>query len=86
MNNDPNSQTGLVNEWTDLTQRTEQYAREEPTKALGVAFLAGLVLTVLPIGSIIGGLLRVSFTLLRPALLVLGVMKAYEEIQKRGDS
>ena len=86
MNNDPNSQTSVASEWTDLTQRTEQYAREEPGKAVGLAFLAGLVLTVLPIGSIIASLLRVSFMLLRPALLVLGVMKAYEEIQKRGDS
>jgi len=86
MNNDPNSHTSLTTEWSDLTQRTEQYAREEPGKAVGLAFLAGLVLTVLPVGSIIAGVLRVSFTLLRPALLVLGVMKAYEEIQKRGDS
>jgi hypothetical protein len=86
MNNDPNSQTGVASEWNELTQRTEQYARDEPGKAVGLAFLAGLVLTVLPVGSIIAGVLRVSFTLLRPALLVLGVMKAYEEIQKRGDS
>jgi hypothetical protein len=86
MNNDPNSQSALTSEWSELTQRTEQYAREEPGKAVGLAFLAGLVLTILPIGSIIASLVRVSFTLLRPALLVLGVMKAYEEIQKRGDS
>jgi hypothetical protein len=66
-----------------FTARAEQYAREEPTRAVGAAFVVGIVLTLLPIGSIIAGLLRLAFALIRPALIVLGATKVYEEIQKR---
>ncbi len=66
-----------------LAARTEQYAREEPIRAVSIAFFVGLVLTLLPIGGIIAGLLRLAFGLVRPALLILGATKVYEEIQKR---
>lgn len=57
--------------------------REEPIRAVSIAFFVGLVLTLLPIGGIIAGLLRLAFGLVRPALLILGATKVYEEIQKR---
>jgi hypothetical protein len=31
----------------------------------------------------VGGVLRLSLSLLRPALLILGAVKLYEEIEKR---
>lgn len=67
----------------DFTARTAQYTRQEPMRALGVAFVAGLILTMLPIGAIVAGLMRLAIALLRPALLILGATKVYDEIQKR---
>ena len=66
-----------------LVHRTEEYTREEPLKAVGVAFVAGLFMTLLPVGSIISGLLRLVLALVRPALLILGAIKLYEEIDRR---
>jgi hypothetical protein len=67
----------------DLRSRTEQYAREEPMQAVGVAFVAGLILTLLPVGAIIAGILRLILALLRPALVILGAVKVYEEVNRR---
>jgi hypothetical protein len=67
----------------DLKSRAEQFACEEPYQAIGVAFLAGLILTLLPVGAIIAGILRLTLALVRPALVVLGAVKLYEEISRR---
>lgn len=52
-------------------------------QALGVAFLAGLLLTLLPVGSLIALILRLTLNLVRPVLVVLGAVKLYEEISRR---
>jgi hypothetical protein len=67
----------------ELRLRTEEYVREEPVKSVGIALAAGVFLTVFPIFSICFGVLRLALSLLRPALLVLGGLKLYEEYQKR---
>lgn len=64
-------------------RQTEEFAREEPIQAVGFAFVAGLVLTLLPVGAIVAGLVRLSLALVRPALMVLGAVKAYEEFNQR---
>jgi hypothetical protein len=69
----------------DLTARATKMAREEPGKALGFAFVTGLLCTVLPVGRLLAGVVRLAFALVPPALLVLGGMKAWEEIEKRTD-
>ena len=66
-----------------FTERTADFARQDPMKAVGIAFAAGLVLTLLPIGAMIAGLIRLAVSLVRPALLILGATKVYDEIQKR---
>lgn len=60
--------------------------REEPVKTAGLAFAAGMVLTVLPTGRIVGGLIRLAFGLVQPALLILGVLKIVEEFDKQKKS
>lgn len=85
-NTEISAPSGMAPDWNQLTERTEQYAREEPAKAVGLAFLAGLVLTILPIGGLISGVMHFALTLVRPALLVLGAMKLYEKLQERGDT
>lgn len=63
--------------------RTVDFARQDPVRAVGVAFVVGLVLTLLPIGAMVAGLVRLAISLVRPALLILGATKVYDEIQKR---
>lgn len=67
----------------DWYESTEKYAREEPVKAVGWTFLIGLIIAMLPLGKILGGIVRLFGSLVRPALLVLGAMKVFEEIDKR---
>ena len=61
----------------------EKCARQEPAKCAAIAFIAGLVITMLPVGAILGALVRLVFGLIRPILVVLGAMKVIEEIEKR---
>ena len=68
---------------TDLSACTEKFVREDPAKALGLALFGGVLLTVLPVGRLISALVRLTFALARPLLLVLGAVKLYEEYQKK---
>jgi hypothetical protein len=70
-------------DFDEVRHQAEAYVRDEPAKAVGIAAVVGILLTVLPVGSLIFGIVRLALGLLKPALLVLGGMKAYEEIQKR---
>jgi hypothetical protein len=70
-------------QFQELIAYAEKCATKEPLKTSLIAFLAGLVLTILPIGQIIGALTRLLLGLVRPALVVLGAMKVFEEIEKR---
>ena len=58
-------------------------AREEPAKAVGLAFATGLIFTIFPVGRVLGGLVRLAFALVPPGLLMLGGIKLWEEIEKR---
>ena len=72
-----------IEDWRACAERS---VREEPVKTAGLAFVAGLFLTILPVGRILAGLVRVAFALVRPALLILGVVKLVEEFDKRSKS
>ncbi len=61
----------------------EECARKEPAKCAVFAFLAGFVFTILPVGQILDALMRLILGLIRPALVILGAMKVFEEIEKR---
>jgi ElaB/YqjD/DUF883 family membrane-anchored ribosome-binding protein len=65
--------------------QAEDYVRESPSKAVGIAVFAGFVLAMLPIGGIIGALIRLLLFLVRPALMILGVVKVCEEIQRASE-
>jgi hypothetical protein len=61
----------------------EKCAREEPLQCLSIAFVIGLVLSILPLGRLVGFVVQLAFSLLRPVLVILGMMKAFEEYDKR---
>jgi len=60
--------------WSEL----EEQIRREPTKAVLLALAGGFFLCLLPIGRLTGALVRVTLVLLKPALLILGVIKLLE--------
>lgn len=66
-----------------LVNRVETYTREEPVKALSAAFGVGILLTLLPIGSVVAGVTRLLFLVARPILLILGLVKLNDEWQAR---
>ena len=61
----------------------DDYARQEPTKAIVAAAGAGFLINLLPIGAIVGALAAVAFALARPVLLFLGLLKAYEFLRAK---
>lgn len=85
--NEPSRPADCCGDWRksveDLSDCTQKFIRDEPTKAVGVALLAGVLLTVFPVGRVVSALVRLIFALARPFLLVLGALKVYEEFQKK---
>lgn len=64
-------------------KKADEYARQDPTKAVLSAAGAGFVLNLLPIGAIVGGLAALAFALARPLLLFLGLLKAAEYLRAK---
>ena len=61
-----------------LLECADDFARREPTKAVVTAFGAGILLHMLPLGAITAALVAIAYSLVRPFLLFLGLMKACE--------
>ena len=68
-----------------VVNETGEYVREKPTQSLFYAFAAGYVLNRLPVGFVLGGVLRLLLLALKPALLVWGAAKLYRVAQERED-
>ena len=65
-----------------LMEQTEDFVRSNPTRAIGYAVLAGLVIDRLPVFRIVGGLTRLTLFALKPALLIYGATKVYQATQQ----
>ena len=66
-------------------EQADEYARREPTKAVIAAFGAGFLINLLPLGGITGAATSTAFSLVRPALLFLGLLKAADLVRNRLD-
>jgi len=66
-----------------VVNETGDYVREKPTQSLLYAFAAGYILNRLPLGRVIGGLLRLLLVALRPAIVIYGAAKLYQAAQER---
>jgi hypothetical protein len=62
----------------DLMSRADDFARREPATAVASAFGAGFLLNLLPLGGIAAALVGLVFSMVKPLLLFLGVLKACE--------
>jgi len=65
-----------------IMEQTEGFVRENPTRAVAYAVLAGLVLDRLPVFRIFGGLTRLSLMAIKPAILIYGATKLYQVAQQ----
>ena len=66
-----------------VVNETGEYVREKPTQSLFYAFAAGYVLNRLPLGRVLGGVLRLLLMALKPAILIYGAAKLYESAPDR---
>jgi hypothetical protein len=68
-------------QFEQVLEQTEEYVRENPARALLYAILAGFILNRLPIGRILGGLVRLVMLAFKPAILAYGATKLYQAAQ-----
>jgi len=68
---------------SELVRKTADEVRKQPVKSLVWAFFVGIFLTVFPIGRMISLLVGIAVGLLRPVLLLLGLLKVSEAIGER---
>jgi hypothetical protein len=68
-------------QFEDIIGQTEAYVRQNPGQAVLYAFVAGYVLNRLPVFRVATGLLRLSLTALKPAMLLYGATKLYQTAQ-----
>lgn len=61
-----------------VLEKTEDYVRREPVKAVAAAFGAGLLLKLLPTRAVARPIATVAVKLLPPTLIGLGLLKVFE--------
>lgn len=69
-------------QFSEIVTQTEEFVREKPAQSLLIAFVAGWILNRLPLGRLLGGIVRMLLFALKPALLVYGASKVYEAVQE----
>lgn len=68
--------------FADFQSQGEEYVKEFPTKSVLYALGAGFVLRLLPIGALVGAVVRLAFFALRPALFIYGGIALYKHFQE----
>ena len=68
-------------QFEQIVEQTEAYVRANPARSVGYALLAGFILNRLPIGRILGGLVRLLVLAFKPAILAYGATKIYQAAQ-----
>jgi len=81
--NEPASQPEAKKPVSDFVQKTAEEVRKQPVKSLVWAFFVGIFLTIIPIGRVLSLVTSIVFGLLRPVLLLLGLVKVSEIFGER---
>ena len=66
-----------------LVQKAAEEVRRQPVKSLVWAFFVGIFLTIFPIGRLLRLVSSIVFGLLRPVLLLLGLVKISEVLGEK---
>lgn len=69
------------NKMNDYHAQGEEYVRANPTQAVFSAVAAGFVLRLLPIGALVGALVRLAIFALRPAVFIYGAVALFKHFQ-----
>jgi ElaB/YqjD/DUF883 family membrane-anchored ribosome-binding protein len=69
-------------QFSEIMTQTEEFVREKPAQSLFIALLAGFILNRLPVGRLLGAVVRLLLFALKPALLVYGATKVYEAMSE----
>ena len=69
-------------QFEQVLEQTEDYVRENPAQSVLYALAAGFVIHRLPIGRIVGGVMRLALVAFKPAMLVYGATKLYQAAQR----
>jgi hypothetical protein len=64
-----------------ILEQTEDYVRENPARSIAYAVVAGFILNRLPLGRILGGVVRLAMLAFKPAILAYGATKLYQATQ-----
>ena len=68
--------------FADIHSQGEGYVRDNPSQAVFSALAAGFVLRLLPVGSIVGALVRLLMFAARPAIFIYGAVTLYRHFQQ----
>jgi hypothetical protein len=69
-------------QWEEVLGQTEAYVREKPAQSLLYALAAGFILNRLPLGRLLGGIVRLLLVAFKPAILIYGATKLYQAAQR----
>lgn len=67
----------------ELVERTATSVQKRPVNSVVWAFFIGILLSIFPVGRIVGAALSLVLALVRPVLLLLGLVKLCEEVEQR---
>ena len=71
----------VKHKFNDYHAQGESYVRDNPSQAVLSAVAAGFVLRLLPLGAIVGALVRLVLFALRPAIFIYGAVALYKHFQ-----
>jgi len=80
---DSSQQDAQMKPLRDLVDRTADTVKKRPVNSIVWSFFIGIFLTIFPVGRIVGALVSLVLALLRPALMLLGVVRLFEEVERR---
>lgn len=67
----------------NLVERTATGVQKRPVNSVVWAFFIGIFLTIFPLGRIVSTAVSLALALFRPVLLMLGVVRLFEEVEHR---
>ena len=67
--------------FSEFHAQGEEYVRQNPSQAVLSAVAAGFVLRLMPLGAIVGALVRLALFAVRPAVFIYGAVALYKHFQ-----
>lgn len=68
-------------QFEQIVEQTEEYVRANPARSVVYALIAGFILNRLPIGRVLGGVVRLLMIVFKPAILAYAATKLYRAAQ-----